>query len=311
MSKLKEVKSIFKNKPFTIIPNIFVKNINGEECILNEKQLAISLIIYMTRNSKDTCIFNINMICDILGITYNTRIKKIIIETLQLLDDEEEIYFRNSIFLNDKFHIEDLNKIKANYMIYGEIINHMDSDFCMVCDSDIQKLIEYSNNNEIDLFLLLKQYTYICSCINKDDKCEDYMLAYPKLETISNECNIKSKNTIVKYNEIFKELHIFNLDYAGYKIDKNGKETYRNGSMFYTPYGNEDLLLERLRKDREKNGYYKINNKYKELINLQISISRKITNLNKINNKTKIDLEIIKLLEQEKEKIKQQIKQEK
>lgn len=208
-------------------------------------------------------------------------------------------------------HIEDLNKVKANDMIYGELINHMEGDFCMVCDSDIQKIVEHSKYNEIDICLLLKQYIYICSCINKEEKSEDYLLAYPKLETISNACKIKSKNTIIKYNNIFKELEIFNLDYAGYKIDKNGNETYRNGCMFYTPYGNEDLLLDRLRKDREKNGYYKISNKYKELINLQISISRKITNLNKINNKTKIDLENLKLLEQEKEEIIEMIKLEK
>ena len=80
--------------------------------------------------------------------------------------------------------------------------------------------------------------------------------------------------------------------------------------MFYTPYGNEEILLERLRKDREKNGYYKVSNKYKELINLQISISKKITNINKLKEKTIIDLEKLKLLEQEKEKLIELIKEE-
>jgi hypothetical protein len=47
------------------------------------------------------------------------------------------------------------------------------------------------------------------------------------------------------------------------------------------------------------------------LINLQISLSKKITNINKLENKTIIDLERLKLLEQEKEKIIQLIKEEK
>lgn len=311
MSERKEIINIFNNKPFTMIPNIFIKEVDGEECILSEKQLAISLIIYMTRSGKDVCIFSINKICEILGITYSTRIKSIIIETLKQLQSEEQIFFRDNIFLDDKYEIKNLNKIKANDIIFGELINHMNSDFCMVCDSDIQKIIEYSINNEIDLFLLLKHYTYICSCINKEKDCEDYLLAYPSFDTISKVCGIKSKNTIVRYNEIFKELKIFHFDYAGYVVDRKGKESYRNSRMFYTTYGNEDLLIERLRKDREKNGYYKINGNYKELINLQISISKKITNINKINNKTKIDLENLKLLEQEKENLIELVKQEK
>ena len=42
----KEVKTIFKNgKYFTMIPNVFIKDVDGEECLLNEKQLSIALII--------------------------------------------------------------------------------------------------------------------------------------------------------------------------------------------------------------------------------------------------------------------------
>jgi hypothetical protein len=307
----KEVKNIFNNKPFTLIPNIFVKSVDGEDCMLNEKQLAISSVVYMSRTSKDVCIFSINSICDSLGLAYNSRIKKIIIDTLQLLQDEEELHFKNKIYLNDEYVIKDLNKLKANDIVYGQLIEHMDGDYCMFCDLDIDKLVNYSLNNEVDLYSLIKQYIYICSCINKDDKCEDYLCAYPKLDTIASECNIKSRNTVVKYNNIFKELKIFSFDYAGYKIDKNGNETIRNGNMFYTICGNEEILLERLRKDREKHGYYKVSTKYKELINLQISLSKKITNINKLENKTIIDLERLKLLEQEKEKIIQLIKEEK
>jgi hypothetical protein len=309
--KRKEVKNIFNDKPFTLIPNIFVKSVDGEDCLLNEKQLTIAVAIYMTRTSKDVFIFSINSICDNLGIVYNSRIKKIIIDTLQFLKDEEQMHFKNKIYLNDIYEIKELNKLKANDIIYGQLIEHMEGDFCMFCDLDIDKLMQYSLRNDVDLYSIIKQYIYICSCINKDDKSEDYLCGYPKLDSISSVCNIKSKNTIVKYNNIFKELEIFSFDYAGYKIDKNGNESYRNGSMFYTPYGNEEILLERLRKDREKHGYYKISNKYKELINLQISISKKITNINKLENKTIIDLEKLKLLEQEKEKIMDKIKEEK
>lgn len=308
---MKEVKGIFNNKPFSMIPNIFVKNIDGEDCIMNEKQLAIASIIYMTRSSKDVCIFSINSICDNLGLAYNSRIKKTIIDTLQLLTDEDQVHFKSKIYLNDDYTIKHLNILKANDIIYGQLINHMDGDFCMFCDLDIDKLVKYSIDNEVDLYYLVKQYIYICSCLNKDEKCEDYLCAYPKLDSIANACNIKSKNTIVKYNSIFKELKIFSFDYAGYKIDKNGNETIRNGVMFYTPYGNEEILLQRLKIDRDKHGYYKVSNKYKELMNLQISISKKITNINQLKDKSIIDLEKLKLLEQEKEKIIEMIKEEK
>lgn len=307
----KKIANIFNNKSFTLIPNIFIKEIDGEDCILNEKQLTIAIIIYMARSGKDVCIFNINSICDNLGIVYNSRIKKMIIDTLQLLRDEGYMHFKNKIYLNDDYIIKDLDKLKANDLIYGELIEHIEENFCMFCDSDIDKLVKYSLTNEVDLYSIIKQYLYICSCINKEKTSEDYLCGYPKLDSISNACKIKSRNTIIKYNNVFKELKIFSMDYAGYKIDRNGKESIRNGVMFYTPYGNEELLLERLRKDREKNGYYKVSNKYKELINLQISISKKITNINKLEEKTIIDLEKLKLLEQEKEKLLELIKEEK
>ena len=99
----------------------------------------------------------------------------------------------------------------------------MNGDFCMFCDLDIDKLVTYSLTNEVELYSLIKQYLYICSCINKEKGAEDYLCGYPKFDSIANICNIKSRNTIVKYNSIFKELKIFSLDYAGYKIDKNGK----------------------------------------------------------------------------------------
>lgn len=309
---MNEIKSIFKNgKHFTLIPNVFIKDIEASECILNSKQLCIALAIYMNRTTKDVCGFTINTIVETLGLSYNSRMKKIIIDTLQLLEEENQMYFRNKIYCDDKYHIEDLSKIKVNDSIYGELINHIEDNFCMFCDSDIQKLVEYSNINEIDIYSIIKQYLYICSCINKNDKDEDHLCAFPKIDSISAVCNIKSRNTIIKYNEIFKELKIFSFDYAGYKIDRNGNETIRNGRMFYTPYGNETILLQRLQKEREKYGYYKISDKYKELKNLQISISKKITNINKLKNKTIIDLEKLKLLEEEKERIIQLAKKEK
>lgn len=73
--------------------------------------------------------------------------------------------------------------------------------------------------------------------------------------------------------------------------------------MFYTPYGNEEILLQKLQKERQEYGYYKISEIYKDLKNLQISISKKITNINKLENKTIIDIEKLKLLEEEKERI--------
>lgn len=302
--KRKEIKTIFKNgKHFTMIPNIFIKDVGEEECFLNSKQLSIAVAIYMNRTTKDVCSFNVNYIVETLGLIYNIRVKKLIIDTLQLLEEEKQIYIRNKIYCDDKYHVEDFTTLKVNDNLYGELINHMDDNFCMFSDTDIQKLVEYSTTNEIDIYSIIRQYLYICSCINKNDKDEDYLLAFPKLDSISSVCNIKSKNTVIKYNRILKELNIFSFDYAGCKIDKNGNETIRNGRMFYTPYGNEEILLQKLQKERQEYGYYKISEIYKDLKNLQISISKKITNINKLENKTIIDIEKLKLLEEEKERI--------
>jgi len=302
-NEMEKIKSIFKGKHFTMIPTTFIKDTENSECILNSKQLSIAMAIYMTRSSKDVCNFNVNLLCDILGLSYNTRIKKLVIDTLQLLEEEKQIYIRNSIYCDDNYHIQEFNKIKVNDNLFGELVHHMDGNFSMFCDLDIQKLSDYSKTHAIDIYSIIKQYLYICSCVNNNDKDEDYLCAFPQLDSISSVCSIKSKNTIVKYNEILKELKILSFDYAGYKIDRNGAETIRNGKMFYTPYGNEEILLRRLQIDREKYGYYNISDKYKELKNLQISISKKITNINKLKDKTIIDIEKLKLLEEEKEKI--------
>ncbi|OSA95776.1 UNVERIFIED_ORG: hypothetical protein B2H93_04965 [Clostridium botulinum] len=120
---------IFKNKHFTMIPSIFVKEVEGDDCILNNKQLTIAVAIYMTRTTKDVCIFNINHICKTLNIKYTTRFKKYIVDTLEILQEENQIYFRDSIYCDDNYHVNELNKIKLNDNIYGELINHMDGDF--------------------------------------------------------------------------------------------------------------------------------------------------------------------------------------
>lgn len=71
--------------------------------------------------------------------------------------------------------------MKVNDNLYGELINHMDDNFCMFSDSDIQRLVEYSTINEIDIYSIIKQYIYICSCINKNDKDERLSIGLSKI----------------------------------------------------------------------------------------------------------------------------------
>jgi hypothetical protein len=185
----------------------------------------------MSKNDKNICIFSVYSICDTLNIVYNSRNKKFIIDTLILLQNKNKLCFRNSIYKNDKYIIDDLNQIKANDIIFAELIESNDDNFFDIYDDDIQKIVNYSTTTEIDLYSIIKQYVYINNNMRH---------SYIKLDDLCFKCNIKTRNTVIKYNNIFRELEIFDFKYFGHnKISENKYKIIR---IYYGMHGNNNKL---------------------------------------------------------------------
>jgi len=277
---------------FTKIPNDFIKG----DFDLNSKELTIATILLMTRNGKDVCIFTLKWLYDILNIgAKNTYSQNEVKKILKMFGDEELFFYHDNIFLDNE-EIVDIDSISKTDLIFAELYHDMTDSFTMLIDNDIKQIIKYSNENKIDTYSLLSTYTYICSCINNNEQCEDYLLCFPSLLNISDSVNIAEK-TVLKYINILKDLDIFIFDYAGYKVLADGK--VKNGKMFYTRVGNEEILLQRLQKERQEHGYYNISRRLKDKGNLKRSLKQKINDLEKKASINPIEIEELKLIKEE------------
>lgn len=279
---------------FTRIPNDLIKD-NKE---LDPKELTVLTLIYMSKNSKDTCIFNLEWLYTSLNIkANNTYGKKEIRTILQTFYKDEILIYYNNIYLKDKDIIESIIDYNKNDLIFAELFNEIgESGFTMVLDSEIELLINYSNENKIDTYSLLKTYIYICSTFNYNVQAEDYLLGFPSIIKIAEMSEITEK-TALKYINILSDLNIFVFDYAGFKETSKGQ--IKNGNMYYTRVGNEDLLLQKLQNERTKKGFIKVNQRNKDKSNLKRSITNKIKYLSKKQKEGQaniIDIENIRLL---------------
>lgn len=286
---------------FTRIPNNLIK----DDKELDPKELTILILIYMSRNSKDTCIFNLEWLYTSLQIkANNTYGKKEIRTILQTFYNDEILVYYNNIYLKDKDTIENIIDYNKNDLIFAELFNEIgDSGFTMILDNEIESLINYSNENKIDTYSLIKTYIYICSTFNNNVQAEDYLLGFPSILKIADMSEITEK-TALKYINILRDLNIFVFDYAGFKETSKGQ--IKNGNMFYTRVGNEDLLLQRLQNERIKKGFIKVNQRNKDKSNLKRSITNKLKYLNKKQKEGQanvIDIENIKLLTEQYEEL--------
>jgi len=286
---------------FTRIPNDLIK----DDKELDPKELTILILIYMSRNSKDTCIFNLEWLYTSLQIkANNTYGKKEIRTILQTFYNDEILVYYNNIYLKDKDAIKNIIDYNKNDLIFAELFNEIgDSGFTMILDNEIESLINYSNENKIDTYSLIKTYIYICSTFNNNVQAEDYLLGFPSILKIADMSEITEK-TALKYINILRDLNIFVFDYAGFKETSKGQ--IKNGNMFYTRVGNEDLLLQRLQNERIKKGFIKVNQRNKDKSNLKRSITNKLKYLNKKQKEGQanvIDIENIKLLTEQYEEL--------
>lgn len=281
---------------FTKIPNDFIKG----DLDLNAKELTIATILLQTRNGKDICMFTLKWLYKKLNIgDKNTYSQKEIKSILKMFSDEEIFFYHEDIDSDEEISL-DINTVGKSDLIFAELYHDVTDNFTIVKDKDIKDIIKYSNENKIDTFSLLTTYTYICGCINNNEQCEDYLLCFPSLINISENVNITEK-TVLKYIDILKELNIFVFDYAGYKVLYDGK--IKNGKMFYARVENEQILLNRLQKEREEHGYISISKRFKDKSNLKRSIKQKINDLEKKETINTIENEQYILLKEEYNKL--------
>ena len=276
---------------FTEVQNEFIK---GDDYKMTPKELAVITILMHNMTNRNIVVFNLKWLYDNLGISINnTYNKKEIKNILNGFIEDKIFIFRKNIYINSE-KIITMDNININDLIFGELIFNDDNnkEFTMITDEELLKIKEYSNNNSIDGYGLLSTCLYILSCINMNEEVEDFGLCYPSIHTLSDELN-KSENTILKYINILKELKILIFDYSGFKILSDGK--IRNDKMFYTRYKDENILINRLNKEREEKGFIKISKKLKDKSNLRRSLKQKINLLEKekyisLTDKNKLEL---------------------
>ena len=262
------------NDYFTRVPNEFIK---GDDFKLGIKELGVTTILLQNINVKNICSFNLAWLYETLNISdKNTYSQKEIKNIINGFIEDEIIICRNNISTKSET-IEDVNTISKNKLIFAQInIDLNEETFTMITETEVDLIKKYCEENSVDMFGLLATCLYILSCINMNEKDEDYLLCYPSIENISSEVDISEK-TVLKYINILKELKILVFDYAGYKILSDSK--IKNGKMFYTRYDNEELLLNRLKKEREEHGFIDINKRLKNIDGIKIIIKNRINNL--------------------------------
>ena len=295
---------------FTRIPNNLIKG----DMELDSKELSVLILLYMSRNSKDVCIFNLEWLYQALGIkSNNTNGKKQIREILKGFYEDEILYYYKDIYLEQEYNINNIvTDYDKNELIFAELYQEIgDSQFTMLLDKEINLIINYSSENKIDTYSLLKTYAYICSTFGSNKQNDDYCLGYPSIINISERVDIAEKTTL-KYINILNDLNIFIFDYAGFTETSKGQ--IRNGTMYYCRVGNEDLLLQKLNNERVTKGYIKINRRNKDKSNLKRSITQQINKIKKKEEKGQaniIELEKLKLLTEQYEQLTKQKEEKK
>ena len=277
------------NDYFTRVPNEFIK---GDDFKLGIKELGVMTILLQNINVKNICSFNLAWLYETLNISdKNTYSQKEIKNIINGFIEDEIIICRNNISTKSET-IEDVNTISKNKLIFAQInIDLNEETFTMITETEVDLIKKYCEENSVDMFGLLATCLYILSCINMNEKDEDYLLCYPSIENISSEIDISEK-TVLKYINILKELKILVFDYAGYKVLSDSK--IKNGKMFYARYDNEELLLNRLKKEREERGFIKISKRAKDKSNFKKSIKQKINKLEKKKDLSIIEIEKLK-----------------
>lgn len=278
---------------YTRIPNNLIK----DDSELTSKELLIATTLLTTLNSKNICVFNLEVIFNLLSIsTANTRARKEIKNILILLKKMELFNFYNDIFLTKEI---DITTIDKNTIIYGLLLDDIDS-FTTIKDEELYEILNYSKNNKIDTSLLLNTLLYILSFINTNESEENYGLAYPSIATIAEDIGTTEKS-VLKYINILKDLNILVFDYVGVIELRSGE--IRNSNMYYARKEDEYKLLNKIKEERNKKGFIILNKLNKDKSNLKRKLKQEINYLNKKDKLNLVEEDKLKTITEEYKKL--------
>lgn len=285
-----------ENDTFVQIENKYIKD--GDD-VLDDESLTILTLLNVNKTVKNNFIFSISWIMDMLKYSENNlRKRNDIKNTINYFIENNIIKIYTNITMDVENMITDINTINKNTLLYGKIqleYDEITDGFTMLYDKELFKIIDISKKYKLDTYSLIRLVLYLFSCINCNKDIEDYCLCYPSFKNISDEVGI-SETTIEKYITILQYEKIIDYDYAGYKETAQGK--VKNGHMFYSRYMDRNLLIERVKNERIREGFIKLNKLSKDKSNMKRSISQMINKLNNKNNLTDIETERLKLLEE-------------
>lgn len=242
--------------------------------LLTREELSVFIITQLFTNKSEVSRFQLKDIYNFLSISNtNTKTKTMIKKVLKSLKDKEILFFGKDFNCDIELDLDSITN--RNSDIYCELFYEIGENFCMIYVSDLLKIFDYISKNNIDRYDFIYLYCYILSYINYNKDNEYYKLAFPSLSTIEEETKL-SKNTILKYIDIYKKIKILSCEYIGYN-----KKSNSNTKMFYCRKCDEALLKKKLQLEKTTD----IVIDKKTLMNKKRSIKQKINNLElKISN---------------------------
>lgn len=281
---------------YTIIPNIHIRFDDK----LESDKLLLYLFLMQNRTSKDICIFSVRELCNRLGTTTrNTNRTKYIIDTLKYFEEKDIFFFSDYYNCKNQINIDQYSNDNKLNIIYAELMDEINGDFTIVYDDEVDLILEICQQNNINKYNMVHLYLYILSFIKENKQDEDYKLAYPSINNISEALGL-SEYTILKYIKVLKEQNILYYDSIGYKII-NGE--YKMTNTYYCRMEDKDILDKFIDIKRKDKGIISMSKKDKNTTNLKRSLKQKINKLYKNQNKTQEEIDKLKELEKEYEQL--------
>lgn len=272
---------------FTKIPYELIRGCTK----LEKDKLAILTILLMTRTTKNMCIFSKKNLIDNLNISAKNKGKlKRLDQIMNEFYEEDILVYYNTFFPDEKYEVmyEDIGKTD---IVYAKVFESDMNVFTKAYDEDIMKIIDYCKDSKNDVYGILSFYVYIMSCINNNPESEYYKLAFPSHELIMLELGM-SKNTVIKYKQVLKELDILDYNYIGY--DSKGMS-----NTYYCRKKDKKMLENRMLNLQVFFHKQKLSEEDKSNLNKRRSLKQKINKL--INKEDKTEIEKIQLKEYKKE----------
>lgn len=212
----------------------------------NHCHFVIYILLLRNLTLRNTCIFNINMIKDLLlneGTTDSRQIN-IIKDTLKSLHDNGII----TLYLNNCCTEEFIDFENNNKIYYAQINNQPKNNFFILYDSEIDVILNFCKGKEkrgISIYNLLVYFGMVIKVINSKDK-----VGYCTYEVLQYKFGF-SADTISKFNEYLTKLKLIRYNNTFYDIRSN-----RSLSNIYARFKDEEqfnIAVENRKKTIEAN----------------------------------------------------------